>query len=282
MKAINRGFFASAFISAAAAFVISGIYLDSYKPAIAVSIGLVLAAVIQVLTQYFTDTKYKPVQEIAESTVTGPATTILSGLLDRPGVHGVLGADPGRGHRLGLLPGWLDRRAALLHRARRHGHAHHGGRGRLDGHLRSDLGQRPGHRGDVGGVRGHVRPRSSAASTRSATPPRPSPRAWRSPPRCWRPPRCSARSRRRCAAPGSSSTASAIDQPDVLVGLLIGGSVPFLFSSLADSCGGPRRGPGGAGGPQAVPRPPRDHDLRRRSRTTAPWSTSAPRPRCAS
>ena len=38
-----------------------------------------LAAVIQVLTQYFTDTKYKPVQEIAESTVTGPATTILSG-----------------------------------------------------------------------------------------------------------------------------------------------------------------------------------------------------------
>ena len=42
-------------------------------------IGLILASVIQVLTQYFTDTKYKPVQEIAESTVTGPATTILSG-----------------------------------------------------------------------------------------------------------------------------------------------------------------------------------------------------------
>ena len=80
MKAINRGFFVSAFISAAAAFVISGLYMDSYKPAIAVSIGLVLAAVIQVLTQYFTDTKYKPVQEIAESTVTGPATTILSGI----------------------------------------------------------------------------------------------------------------------------------------------------------------------------------------------------------
>ena len=79
MKAINRGFFISAFISAAAAFVIANLYMDSYKPAIAVSIGLVLAAVIQVLTQYFTDTKFKPVQEIAESTVTGPATTILSG-----------------------------------------------------------------------------------------------------------------------------------------------------------------------------------------------------------
>ena len=36
-------------------------------------------SIIQILTQYFTDTKFKPVQEIAESTQTGPATTILSG-----------------------------------------------------------------------------------------------------------------------------------------------------------------------------------------------------------
>jgi len=79
MKAINRGFFISAGISAAVVFVLSGVYMDSYKPAAAVLIGLILASVIQILTQYFTDTKFKPVQEIAESTVTGPATTILSG-----------------------------------------------------------------------------------------------------------------------------------------------------------------------------------------------------------
>ncbi|HEX6843629.1 MAG TPA: sodium-translocating pyrophosphatase [Actinomycetota bacterium] len=79
MKAINRGFFVSAAISVAAAFVISGVYMKDYRPAIAVAIGLVLASVIQKMTQYFTDTKFKPVQEIAESTVTGPATTILSG-----------------------------------------------------------------------------------------------------------------------------------------------------------------------------------------------------------
>src|SRR5436305_14265418 len=79
MRAINRGFFLSAAVSAAAAFVISGIYMDSYKPAVAVLIGLVLASVIQKMTQYFTDTKFKPVQEIAASTVTGPATTMLSG-----------------------------------------------------------------------------------------------------------------------------------------------------------------------------------------------------------
>jgi K(+)-stimulated pyrophosphate-energized sodium pump len=79
MKAINRGFFISAAISAAAVLVISLVYLDDWRPAAAVVIGLLLASVIQILTQYFTDTKYKPVQEIAESTVTGPATTILSG-----------------------------------------------------------------------------------------------------------------------------------------------------------------------------------------------------------
>ena len=79
MRAINRGFFLSAAISAAAVFVISGLYMDDLRPAVAVLFGLILASIIQVLTQYFTDTKYKPVQEIAESTQTGPATTILSG-----------------------------------------------------------------------------------------------------------------------------------------------------------------------------------------------------------
>jgi K(+)-stimulated pyrophosphate-energized sodium pump len=79
MRAINRGFFISAAISAAAVFVISAIYMDDLRPAVAVLLGLILASVIQILTQYFTDTKFKPVQEIAESTQTGPATTILSG-----------------------------------------------------------------------------------------------------------------------------------------------------------------------------------------------------------
>jgi K(+)-stimulated pyrophosphate-energized sodium pump len=79
MKAINRGFFVSAAISAAAVFVIAGIYMKDLRPGVAVLFGLILASVIQILTQYFTDTKYKPVREIAEATQTGPATTILSG-----------------------------------------------------------------------------------------------------------------------------------------------------------------------------------------------------------
>ncbi len=79
MKSINRGFFVSAGLSAAAVFVIAGWYMKDYRPAVAVLFGLILASVIQILTQYFTDTKYKPVREIAEATQTGPATTILSG-----------------------------------------------------------------------------------------------------------------------------------------------------------------------------------------------------------
>ncbi len=79
MKSINRGFFLSAIISAVAVLAISVLYMDSWRPGVAVAIGLVLASIIQILTQYFTDTKYKPVKEVADSTVTGPATTVLSG-----------------------------------------------------------------------------------------------------------------------------------------------------------------------------------------------------------
>jgi K(+)-stimulated pyrophosphate-energized sodium pump len=79
MKAINRGFFISAAVSAAAVFVVSWRYLHDYRPAVAVFFGLALAGTIQLLTQYFTEFRFKPVAEVAESTKTGPATTILSG-----------------------------------------------------------------------------------------------------------------------------------------------------------------------------------------------------------
>ncbi|MDP9296880.1 MAG: sodium-translocating pyrophosphatase [Actinomycetota bacterium] len=79
MKAINRGFFLSAVVSAAVVLVLSEIYMKSWKPGIAVSFGLILAAIIQVLTEHFTSTERKPVQEIAAASQTGAATTILAG-----------------------------------------------------------------------------------------------------------------------------------------------------------------------------------------------------------
>ena len=86
MKAINRGFFASAAISAVATFVVAKLYMKTdahpngdLRVFWAVLIGLVLSGVIQVLTEHYTSTTRKPVQEVAESSQTGPATTILSG-----------------------------------------------------------------------------------------------------------------------------------------------------------------------------------------------------------
>ncbi|MDQ6910761.1 MAG: sodium/proton-translocating pyrophosphatase, partial [Actinomycetota bacterium] len=46
----------------------------------AVVIGLVLAQVLSRLTEYFTSTETAPVREIAEAARTGPATTVLSGI----------------------------------------------------------------------------------------------------------------------------------------------------------------------------------------------------------
>jgi K(+)-stimulated pyrophosphate-energized sodium pump len=79
MRAINRGFFISAALSAIAVAVVANVYVKDLRVFWAVLFGLVLSAVIQVLTQHFTDTTRAPVKEIARSSTTGPATTILSG-----------------------------------------------------------------------------------------------------------------------------------------------------------------------------------------------------------
>lgn len=100
MAAINRGFFISAVISAVLVGVAAFVYLPGsfseltgVSPEIAaitsdprliaigaVFIGLVLASTIQVLTGYFTETNRRPVKEIGHSARTGPATVILSGI----------------------------------------------------------------------------------------------------------------------------------------------------------------------------------------------------------
>jgi K(+)-stimulated pyrophosphate-energized sodium pump len=45
-----------------------------------VIIGIVLAAAIQLLTGYFTETNRRPVDDVAKTSLTGPATVILSGV----------------------------------------------------------------------------------------------------------------------------------------------------------------------------------------------------------
>jgi len=79
MRAINRGFFTAALLVAAGVAVASLVYVKDWRPLAAVALGLVLASVIQLMTSYYTATEYKPVREIADATETGPATTILAG-----------------------------------------------------------------------------------------------------------------------------------------------------------------------------------------------------------
>jgi K(+)-stimulated pyrophosphate-energized sodium pump len=79
MRTINRGFFASAGISLVLVAIASIVYVKDWRPVAAVALGLALSTVIQLMTSYYTATEYKPVREIAEASETGPATTILSG-----------------------------------------------------------------------------------------------------------------------------------------------------------------------------------------------------------
>ncbi|MGY1717949.1 sodium-translocating pyrophosphatase [Blastococcus sp. SYSU DS0552] len=89
---INRGFFVSAVVSlvlvAVAAFTVlpgtgggAGLAVSpQVLGLVAVLVGVVLAAAIQQLTGYFTETSRKPVQDVGRSSLTGPATVILSGI----------------------------------------------------------------------------------------------------------------------------------------------------------------------------------------------------------
>ncbi len=85
LRPINRGFLTAGIITVIGTLAIALGYVgndnanEGWKCFGAVVIGLVLAQVVSRLTEYFTGTEYAPVREIAEATRSGPATTILSG-----------------------------------------------------------------------------------------------------------------------------------------------------------------------------------------------------------
>jgi K(+)-stimulated pyrophosphate-energized sodium pump len=62
------------------AFVLAVAYAQDWRMGALTAVGVALAVAFNPLTSYFTSTKKPPVKEIVESTETGPATTILSGL----------------------------------------------------------------------------------------------------------------------------------------------------------------------------------------------------------
>jgi len=89
MEAIFRGFLSSAVISAVLFFIAGFIYLNKpemdlwggwWRTPTAVAVGVVLAIVIDRLTEYFTGTDKSPVRDIKKGADTGPATLILQGI----------------------------------------------------------------------------------------------------------------------------------------------------------------------------------------------------------
>jgi K(+)-stimulated pyrophosphate-energized sodium pump len=61
-------------------FLLAILYAGDWKMAMLTTIGVALAVAFNPLTSYFTSTKKKPVKDIVKATKTGSATTILSGL----------------------------------------------------------------------------------------------------------------------------------------------------------------------------------------------------------
>jgi K(+)-stimulated pyrophosphate-energized sodium pump len=96
LRTINRSFYVSALVSAVVCSLGAYAYLPSSfleldggiehdgdpraLAALAVIIGIVLAGIILWLTGYFTGTNRRPVRDIGRTSLTGPATVILSGV----------------------------------------------------------------------------------------------------------------------------------------------------------------------------------------------------------
>lgn len=99
LRTINRAFYLSAGIAAVGSILLSFIYLPGnfadfdntsniggaegdprLIAATAVVIGIVMAAGILALTGYFTGTEHRPVKDVGKTSLTGAATVILSGL----------------------------------------------------------------------------------------------------------------------------------------------------------------------------------------------------------
>ncbi len=98
LRAINRGFYTSAAVGAVLSAIAAFVYLPSsfsefngsslsnltadprIVATVAVFIGIGLAGVILWLTGYFTDTASKPTKRVAETSRTGAATVVLSGI----------------------------------------------------------------------------------------------------------------------------------------------------------------------------------------------------------
>ena len=77
--ALKMGSYVSALLVVIASIALSKVMLGSYGPAVAIVSGLVVGLVIGIVTEVYTSGDYKFVKKIAQQSETGSATTIISG-----------------------------------------------------------------------------------------------------------------------------------------------------------------------------------------------------------
>jgi K(+)-stimulated pyrophosphate-energized sodium pump len=79
MNALNRGYFVAIALSIIGMAATVYFMLDNWWLFWAGLVGIATSVAIVFVTQYYTESRYKPVQEIAEASKTGPATNIVAG-----------------------------------------------------------------------------------------------------------------------------------------------------------------------------------------------------------
>jgi K(+)-stimulated pyrophosphate-energized sodium pump len=87
MAAMNRGFYIAAALAVVASAGVTAMYMIDpatgaidWRPFLATLSGVVLAIVLDKVTEYFTSTHFSPVKDTSAASQTGSATNILSGL----------------------------------------------------------------------------------------------------------------------------------------------------------------------------------------------------------
>ena len=82
LDSINKGFYTSAAISLASFGLLAAFYMNEWRAFASVSVGILLAVALDEVTKHFTDTKRRPVKDIAAASKTGSATLILRGIAE--------------------------------------------------------------------------------------------------------------------------------------------------------------------------------------------------------
>ena len=79
-KALKTGSYAASAVVLIVSFVFSKYFFGNFNAAIAIVAGLIVGLIIGIITEVYTSGDYKSVKEIASQSETGSATTIISGI----------------------------------------------------------------------------------------------------------------------------------------------------------------------------------------------------------